>query len=176
MGGEYSFLQGATDAFNPYFKGAVEEKWRRKREDKATADAIQKTKEGRDWQVGLTRAGSGMGGSFESPQLQALADFKKSEYEKQQAQKTIDETRKTVDHKNKQLGLLSTATKDLQKTIKDPNIPNDLKLANINAMYGQYRELGYNMPDWKTPDLLNYQEKIKSDNNTIISTNNRKGG
>ena len=176
MGGEYSFLEGMSKAANPYLQGAMQEGWRRKREDKATEAAVKSTEESRRFQLNSVLAGTGSAkeGAFaDSPYSKELGEinkYKKDIAEREQAQEKIDEARKTVDHKNKQLGLLSTATKDLQKTIKDPNIPNDLKLANINAMYGQYRELGYNMPDWETSDLLNYQEKIKSDNNTIIST------
>ena len=167
MGGEYSFLEGMTKAANPYLQGAMKEGWRRKSEDKATAEAIKRTQDSRKWQTGLELAKRGVG-EFDNPQLQALRDSQKDINEQKIVQKKIDETRAAMADKIKNLQFMFDASKNI-KTMAMSGEPDATVLANINQLMSIHRDMGYPMPDWTPTDRINYVEKIKSINNKYIT-------
>ena len=174
MGGEYSFLEGMSKAANPYLQGAMQEGWRRKREDKATEAAVKSTEESRRFQLNSVLAGTGSAkeGAFaDSPYSKELGEinkYKKDIAERERVQEKIDEARKKANHRNKQIQFMFDASRKV-KDMATSGESDDTVLPVINQLMGVYREMGYPMEDWKSTDRINFTKKIKSVNNKIIA-------
>ena len=166
MGGGYSFIQGMTEAANPYLQGAMKEGWRRKREDKATAAAIKSTQDSRRFQLNSALAGTG------SAKEGAFAD---SPY-------------------SKELGGINTAQRDIAEIEKARKIAND-RIVNLKRAFDMYegaeKLLGGDLPikdkvngmnmivsvlehsgvkgvtKWDNARMINYEQGVKTMNDEI---------
>ena len=161
MGGEYSFLEGMTKAANPYLQGAMKEGWRRKSEDKATAEAIKRTQDSRRFQLNRDLAGTGtapegaFAGSEFSKELGGINTAQRDTAE-------IEKARKIANDRNVNLKRAFDMLPGVEK-LMNGSLPTPTKVNGMNMFVSVLKSAGVEgLTKWDNSKMINYEESLKT--------------